>query len=108
MAKKKSVAAKSRVAKSHTSASHTVLPGSKRGKDPEATLVGEVDPKERITVTIGLAGPKLPDTDEYVGQTLTPEEFRDKFAANKADADTVAKALKKVGLKVEEVSLENR
>jgi kumamolisin len=107
MAKRKS-ATKSRVTKSHTSASHTVLPGSKRGKDPDATLIGEVEPKETITVTIGLKGPKLPNADEYVGQTLTPAEFSQKFAANKGDADTVTKALKKFGLKVEEVSLENR
>ena len=105
---KKRFATKSGATKSHASASHTVLPGSKRGKDPDATVIGKVDPKEKVTVTIGLKGPKLPSADEYVGQTLTPEEFSQKFAASKADADTVTKALKKFGLKVEEVSLENR
>jgi kumamolisin len=39
---------------------------------------------------------------------LTPEEFAKKFAANKVDSDKVAKSLKKFGLKVEDVSLENR
>jgi kumamolisin len=87
---------------------HVVLPGSKRGKDANAIKVGEVDPKEQIEVTIGLAGPKLPSADEYVGQTMTPEEFSEKFAADKADADRVARSLKKFGLKVEEVSLEAR
>src|SRR5260370_6436483 len=87
---------------------HAVLPGSKRGKDPAATLVGDVDPKEKIVVTIGLAGPKLPGADEYVGQTLTPAELAEKFGAKKADADKVAKSLRKFGLKVEEVSLETR
>ena len=105
---KKRFATKSGATKSHASASHTVLPGSKRGKDPDATVIGKVDPKEKVTVTIGLKGPKLPSADEYVGQTLTPEEFSQKFAASKADADTVTKALKKFGLKVEEVSLANR
>jgi hypothetical protein len=34
-----------------------VLSESERGKDPEATVVGEVDPNKTITVIIGLAGP---------------------------------------------------
>jgi hypothetical protein len=42
------------------SKTHVVLPGSKRGKHPTATRVRDVDPKEKIEVTIGLAGPKLP------------------------------------------------
>jgi len=87
---------------------YVVLPGSKRGKDSTATRVGDVDPKEKIVVTIGLSGPKLPDANEYVGQTLTPAELADKFGANRADADKVAKSLKKFGLKVEDVSLETR
>ncbi len=90
------------------SKTHVILPGSKRGKDPAATRARDVDPKEKIVVTIGLSGPKLPGADEYVGQTLTPMEFAEKFAAKKSDADKVAKSLKKFGLKVEEVSLETR
>lgn len=35
------------------SKTHVVLPGSKRGKDANATRVGDVDPKEKIVVTIG-------------------------------------------------------
>jgi hypothetical protein len=62
---------------------HALLPGSKRKKDPHAIRVGEVDPKQRITVTIGLSGPKLPGPDEYIGQTLTPEQFGEKFSAPK-------------------------
>ena len=88
--------------------SHVVLPGSKRGKDRHATWAGEVDPKEKIDLTITLAGPKLPDAGEYVGQTMTPAEFAAKYGASKEDADAVAKSLKKFGLKVEDVSLETR
>jgi kumamolisin len=91
-----------------TSKTHAVLPGSKRGKDPAATRVGNVDPQQKIVVTIGLAGPKLPDADEYVGQTLTSAAFADKFGARQADADKVAKSLKKYGLVVEKESLETR
>jgi kumamolisin len=87
---------------------HVVLPGSKRGKDPSAIRVGKVDPKEKIVVTIDLAGPKLPTADEFVGQTLTPKEVAEKFGAKEGDAKKVAKALKKFGLKVDEISLETR
>ena len=90
------------------SKTHVVLPGSKRGKDSTAARVRDVDPKEKIVVTIGLAGPKLPGPDEYVGKTLTPEELASTYGASQADADKVAKSLKKFGLKVEEVSLETR
>jgi kumamolisin len=90
------------------SKSHTLLPGSKRGKDPEATEIGDVDPKEKIEVTIGLSGPKMPEPDEYVGQTLSPAELAEKYGSSEKDAQKVAKSLRKYGLKVEEVSLETR
>jgi len=91
-----------------SSKAHVVLPGSKRGKDTTATRVGDVDPQEKVVVTIGLAGPKLPGADEYVGQTLTPKQLAEKFSAKQADADKVANSLQKFGLKVEDVSLETR
>lgn len=87
---------------------HVVLRGSKRGKDLDSVPVGKVNPKERIFVTIGLTGPKLPAPDEYVNQTLTPEELTDKFGASKADADKVAKSLKKYGIQTVSVSLATR
>ena len=90
------------------SKAHVLLPGSKRGKDPDATRVGDVDPNENVVVTIGLTGPKLPSADEYVGQTLTPAQLAQKFGAKQADADKVATSLAKFGLKVEDVSLETR
>jgi len=87
---------------------HVVLQGSRRVKDPEAKRIGPIDPNQRIDVTIDLAGPPLPKTDEYVGEKLTPAELAEKFGASKADADKVAKSLKKFGLKVEEVLLASR
>ena len=90
------------------SKTHVLLPGSSRAKDPNAVKVGKVDPKQKIDVTIDLSGPDLPSANEYVGQTLTPEEFAEKYGTRKADADKVAKVLKKYGLKVEEVSLATR
>ena len=88
--------------------SHVVLPGSKRGRDPYAKKIGDVDPKLKIDVTVGLTGPKLPGADEYVGQTLAPEDIATKFGARQEDADKVAKALKKFGLKIDSVSLPAR
>src|SRR5450432_3616166 len=90
------------------SAKHALLPGSKRGKDPATTVVGGVDPKEKITVTINLAGPKLPSADEYIGETLMPDEFNRKFGASQESADKVANALKQFGITVESVSLPTR
>jgi kumamolisin len=87
------------------SKAHVILPGSRRPKDPLAKRIGPVDPKEKIDVTLGLAGPKLPGANEYVNQRLTPEELAEKFGTQKANADKVAKALKKFGIKVDNVHL---
>jgi kumamolisin len=87
---------------------HVILPGSKRGKDVDSVPVGKIAPNEQVVVTIGLTGPKLPTTNEYVGQTLTSQELAEKFGASKGDADKVAKSLKKYGLKVLNVSLATR
>ncbi len=96
------------MANKKTSKGHVVLPGSKREKDRFATRIGDIDPKEKIEVTIELSGPKLPSADEYVGQTMTPAELAKSFGAKKEDADKTAKTLKKFGLQVEDVSLETR
>jgi kumamolisin len=87
---------------------HVVLTGSKRGLDASAVRVRDVDPKQKIVVTIVLSGPKLPGPGEYVGERMTPAELTEKFGAKKEDADKVAKSLKKFGLKVDSVSLETR
>ncbi len=87
---------------------HVVLTGSKRGLEAGTIRVRDVDPNEKIVVTIALAGPDLPGPDEYVGQRMTPAELAEKFGAKKADADKVAKAVKKFGLKVDSVSLATR
>ncbi len=108
MATKKSATKASAASKTPAAMTHTVLPGSRRAKDRYSTKVGEVDPKQVIDVTIGLAGPKLPGPDDYSGQTMTPEDFAAKFGASKSDADKVTKSLKKFGLKTGELSLATR
>jgi kumamolisin len=87
---------------------HVKLSGSKRSRSDTAFRIGEVDPQKKVIVTIRLSGPELPGPDEFVGQTMTPEELREKFGAKKEDADKVEKCLKKFGLKVEEVLLDTR
>jgi kumamolisin len=87
---------------------HVPLSGSKRAKKCGATVIGKVDPKETFSVTIGLSGPKLPDADEYVGETLDPATFAETYGAKQEDADKVAQSLKKFGLNVESISLETR
>lgn len=87
---------------------HVVLPGSKRGKDRTAERIGAIDPKEKIQVTLNLAGPKLPGADEFVGRTLSPQELAQKFGASTDDAERVQKSLRRYGLKVDEISLATR
>jgi kumamolisin len=90
------------------SKSHVRLPGSKRSRNTDAIRVGPVNPKERMEVTIGLRGPKLPDADEVLTTPLSQEEFEARFSSMQEDAAEVAKALKKFKLKVEEISLSTR
>ena len=88
--------------------SHVNLRGSKRGKDPAAFRVGDVNAEEKVVASIRLSGPKLPGPDEFVGQTMTAKELEKRFGARRADADKVEKSLKKFGLKVEKISLLTR
>jgi len=88
--------------------SHVVLSGSERAQDPDASVVGDLDPHHHVVVTISLSGPDLPGPDEMIGQTLTPEELAARFGASKADADKVAASLERFGLKVDRVSLATR
>jgi kumamolisin len=91
-----------------TATSHVTLSGSKRAKNPDAIVIGKVDPKETFSVTVGLSGPQLPSADEYVGERLAPASLAEKFGAKQEDADKVAKSLKKYGLVVDSVSLGTR
>ena len=72
---------------SNKSATHVILPGSNRPKDPHTVRVRNVDPNEQIDLTISLRGPKLPSPDDYVGQTMTPNQLSAQFGATQEDAD---------------------
>jgi kumamolisin len=88
-----------------TDKTHVILPGSHRPKDPQTVHVRDVDPKEKIDLTIKLHGPKLPGPDEHIGETITEGKLEEDYGAKRADADKVAKTLKKFGIKLESVSL---
>jgi kumamolisin len=91
------------------SETHVELYGSRRGKHLTAFRVGDINPEDKVKVTIVLRGRReLPGPDEFVGQTMTPEELAEEFGAKKEDADKVAKFLKERDLKVEEISLITR
>jgi len=106
MKKKKAPIAKKKAAKK--SSTHVVLAGSNRPKDPNTVRVRDVDPNLPIDLTINLRGPELPPPDQYVGQTMTPDQLLSKFGATQQDADEVSRVLKNFGLKVESVSLPTR
>lgn len=87
---------------------HVTLVGSKRGKQPFAVRVRDVDPNEMIAVTLVLSGPDLPGPDDHVGETLTPEQLTETYGVRQADVDKVVQTLEKFGLRVDEVSLLTR
>ena len=81
------------------------LAGSKRPPKSGARRVRDANPGSQIEVTLSLRAPSLPDADSMPAKALTREEFAAKYGAKQADADEVAKALEKYGLRVDEVSL---
>ena len=87
------------------SKTHVKLSGSKRGRDPTAFRVGDINPKDKVKVTIVLRGRrKLPGPHEVVDQAMTPEELAEEFGAKKEDAKHVKEYLLKHKLNVKEVS----
>ena len=87
---------------------HVLLPGSDRPRPARAKRIGPVDRREKIDVTLALAGPPLPAADRYIGKTLTPEELSAKFGARQADVDKVSATLAKFHIKVDDVQLTAR
>ena len=87
---------------------HVLLPGSERPAKAGATRVRDADPNAPLEVTLSLRGPQLPSPDQLPEQALSREEFEAKYGASQADADTVARVLGGMGLKIEEVSLPTR
>ena len=65
-------AAKKKVKSSSSSVSHVLVPGSNRPVAKFAMRVGDVNPNDRIEVTLDLKAPTLPGADELPEKALTP------------------------------------
>jgi hypothetical protein len=80
---------------------HVVLRGSQRRAKGHAVRVREVEPAaRRVSVTVTVRGPELPDTAE----PLTRAGLEQRYGAEREDIAKVAAALEKYGLKVENSS----
>ena len=81
---------------------HVVLAGSGRPRKQGANRLRDVDPSERVEVTVTLRGPALPDMAP--GQSISREELERSFGASQADIDSVETELRKYGLTIDDVS----
>jgi hypothetical protein len=95
----------------HASDSHP-LPGSEHPQIKGSTLLGPVDPKERLTVSVIVrqkpGSPEVPDLQHWQDTPpeqrvyLSPEEFFERHGGAQEEVDTVAKYLAGRGLRVVE------
>jgi len=69
---------------------HVILHGSLRPAKAIAVRVGDVDPSERIEVTLDLRGPELPGADALPKKALTRDQLEAKYGADKKDANHVS------------------
>jgi kumamolisin len=112
---RKSVAARAKqksVKKTQKSSASTparvLVPGSKRPKAKFATRIGDLDPNDRVDVTLTLKGPPLPGADDLPEKSLTGPEFERAYGASATDLAKVTAVLEKFGLSVTHGSLATR
>lgn len=86
----------------------SLLKGSKRPRQSDATRIANVDPNARIELTLSLRGPALPGANKLPAKPLTRDQFASSYGARQADADKVAAILKEYGIQVDDVSLLTR
>src|SRR6266496_2532341 len=90
------------------------IPLSERMPVADARVVGDIEPDERISVTIYVRknpkSPPLPDVSESAGgaPTLSDAEFLAAYGADPADIKKVTDAVTQAGLEVVRSSLEKR
>ena len=87
---------------------HVVLPESNRPATRNAERLHDVDPNDRIEVTINLRGPKLPEANGAAQAPISRQDLESQYGAEPADAETVTRVLQQYGLTVENVSLGSR
>ena len=81
---------------------HVVLAGSRRPRKQGAEKLADIDPSERIEVTVTLRGPALPDVEP--GRSISREELERSFGASREDIARVESELRKFGLSIDDVS----
>jgi kumamolisin len=81
------------------------LAGSRRPPKNGSRRLRDADPASHVEVTLTLRAPALPDASRTAPEKLSRTEFAAEYGAKQVDADKVAKALEKFGLRVDEVSL---
>jgi kumamolisin len=84
--------------KSAVGSSHVLVPGSKRAKAEFSTRLGDVNPKDRVEVTLDLNAPPLPK--ELPEKSLSPSEFERVYGVSATDIAKVTTELQKFGLTV--------
>lgn len=81
---------------------HVRLAGSERPRKDDAVRVADLDPGEKIEVTVTLAGPELPEP--VPGKPRSRETLRRHYGAESETVRRVSAALEALGLHVEEHS----
>jgi len=69
------------------------LPGSFRKAAPDATYVADVDPSDRIELTLVLRRRAELDPETIANGTLSSADLAERFGADPADVDAVRAAL---------------
>ena len=85
-----------------------VVEGSDRQRTKGAKRVANVDPGQKIEVTLTLRGPELPSADELGSPTFSARRFRVSYGASRRDVDKVSRVLRGFGLKIKGISIDTR
>ena len=83
--------------------SHTKLARTHRPLPAGSRRVGDVDPSDRIDVTIVLTAPPLPSPDRMPPKALSRADFVKTYGAAASDITKVENCLRSYGLKIEGV-----
>jgi len=84
-------------------ATHVELPGSRRAPPQNAHRVRDLDPHQRIDVTVTLKGPDLPRPDQMPTHTLSKNEIDSRWGVPRANVQKVESVLRSFGLHVTDV-----
>lgn len=83
--------------------SHVELKGSRRRPPQDSIRRGDVDPRQRIDVTITLKGPELPSPAQMPKRSLSRREIDRKFGVRPAVIREVERVLQSLRLRIDDV-----